>query len=112
MVVVVFRSRMRQDIPEEKLGELGAMAQRMYELASGMPGFISYKDFVAEDGENVSVVEFESPETLAAWRDHPEHKLVQARGRTDYFAEYHIQVCSPVRDYSFRWSEDGDRSNP
>ena len=109
MVVVVFRSRMRQDIPEEKLGELGAMAQRMYDLASAMPGFISYKDFVAEDGENVSVVEFESPETLAAWRDHPEHKLVQARGRTDYFAEYHIQVCSPVRDYSFRWSEDRDQ---
>jgi heme-degrading monooxygenase HmoA len=109
MVVVVFRSRMRQDIPEKKMAELSAMAQRMYELASGMPGFISYKDFVAEDGENVSVVEFESPETLAAWRDHPEHKLVQARGRTDYFAEYHIQVCSPVRDYSFRWSEDRDR---
>jgi heme-degrading monooxygenase HmoA len=101
---------MRQDISERKLGELGAMAQRMYELASGMPGFISYKDFVAEDGENVSVVEFESPETLAAWRDHPEHKLVQARGRADYFAEYRIQVCSPIRDYAFRWSEDRGHS--
>ena len=110
MVVVVFRSRMRQDISERKLGELGAMAQRMYELASGMPGFISYKDFVAEDGENVSVVEFESPETLAAWRDHPEHKLVQARGRADYFAEYRIQVCRPIRDYAFRWSEDRGHS--
>jgi heme-degrading monooxygenase HmoA len=109
MVVVVFRSRMRQDIPEAALSELGAIAQRMYELASGMPGFISYKDFVAEDGENVSVVEFESPETLAAWRDHPEHKLVQARGRTDFFAEYHIQVCAPIRDYSFRWSKESGR---
>jgi heme-degrading monooxygenase HmoA len=109
MVVVVFRSRMRQDIPEGQLGELGVMAQRMYELASGMPGFISYKDFVAEDGENVSVVEFESPETLAAWRDHPEHKVVQERGRADFFAEYHIQVCTPIRGYSFRWSETSDR---
>jgi heme-degrading monooxygenase HmoA len=106
MVVIVFRSRMRQDIPEAKLGELGAIAQRMYELASGMPGFVSYKDFVAEDGENVSIVEFESPETLAAWRDHPEHKLAQARGRTDFFAEYRIQVCTPIRDYAFRWKED------
>ena len=110
MVVIVFRSRMRSDVTETRLAELVTMAQRMYELASGMPGFVSYKDFVAEDGENVSVVEFESPETLAAWRDHPEHKLVQARGRTDYFAEYHIQVCSPIRDYAFRWSEDRGHS--
>jgi heme-degrading monooxygenase HmoA len=106
MVVIVFRTRMRQDIPEAKLGELGAMAQRMSELASGMPGFISYKDFVAEDGENVSIVEFESAETLSAWRDHPEHRAVQTRGRTDFFAEYRIQVCTPIRDYSFRWDED------
>ena len=112
MVVVVFRSRMREGIPEARLTELGAMAQRMFELASGMPGFISYKDFVAEDGENVSVVEFESPETLAAWRDHPEHKAVQARGRADFFAEYHIQVCAPIRDYAFRWSETSDRHRP
>lgn len=109
MVVIVFRSRMRQDIPEAKMGELGAMAQRMSELATGMPGFVSYKDFVAEDGENVSIVEFESPETLAAWRDHPEHKAVQERGRADFFAEYRIQVCAPIRDYSFRWKEHGDR---
>lgn len=109
MVVIVFRSRMRQDIPEAKMGKLGAMAHRMAALATGMPGFVSYKDFVAEDGENVSIVEFESPETLAAWRDHPEHKAVQERGRADFFAEYRIQVCAPIRDYSFRWNEQGDR---
>lgn len=109
MVVVVFRSRMRQDLPEATLSELGAIAQRMHELASGMPGFISYKDFVAEDGENVSVVEFESPETLAAWRDHPEHKTAQERGRADFFAEYRIQVCGPIRDYAFRRSDERGR---
>lgn len=110
MVVIVFRSRMRQDLPEAPLGELGAMAQRMYELASAMPGFVSYKDFVAEDGENVSIVEFESPEALAAWRNHPEHVLAQARGRAEFFAEYHIQVCAPVRDYSFHWKDGGPPS--
>jgi hypothetical protein len=35
------------------LEKLGA---RMYELATRMPGFISYKDFVAADGESVSLV--------------------------------------------------------
>ena len=97
MVVIVFRSRVRGGVDEE-LGRVGA---RMYELASSMPGFLSYKDFAAEDGENVTIVEFESLETLAAWREHPEHKVVQGRGRTEFFSEYHIQVCTPVRDYRF-----------
>jgi heme-degrading monooxygenase HmoA len=98
MVVIVFRSRIREGVDRE-LTEVGG---RMYELASSMPGYISYKDFVAEDGENVSIIEFESLETLAAWREHPEHKAAQQRGREAFFSEYHIQVCSPVRDYSFR----------
>jgi hypothetical protein len=34
-----------------------------------MPGYI---DYAAEDGESVSVIEFESLETLQAWREHPE----------------------------------------
>ena len=46
-------------------------------------------------------MEFEPPEALATWRDHPEHVLAQARGRAELFAEYPIQVCAPVRDYTF-----------
>lgn len=97
MVVVVFRSRIREGVE----AEMERVGQRMYELASAMPGFVSYKDYMAADGENVAVVEFESLETLAAWRDHPEHRQVQQRGRDEFFTEYHIQVCTTVRDYSF-----------
>jgi heme-degrading monooxygenase HmoA len=102
MVVIVFRSRLRTGIDPSPLEPLGI---RLYELASGMPGFISYKDFAAADGEGVSIVEFESPETLQAWRDHPEHVEAQRLGREHYFAEYQIQVCTPVRSYGSR----GDR---
>lgn len=98
MVVIVFRTRLRPNVDQQALAQLGA---RMYELAAAMPGFLSYKDFTAEDGENVSIAEFESPETLAAWREHPEHKVAQQRGRTEFFIEYHIQVCALERDYRF-----------
>ncbi len=98
MIVVVFRTRMRNDAD---LAEAESMGLRLYELASAMPGFVSYKEFAAEDGECVAVVEFESLETLAAWRDHPEHRKAQERGRDAYFASYHIQICSIVREYSF-----------
>ena len=99
MVIIVFRARLRPDVDQQALVHLG---QRMYALASSMPGYISYKDFAAEDGENVSLVEFDSQETLAAWREHPEHKAAQQRGREEFFSEYHIQVCTPVRESRFR----------
>jgi heme-degrading monooxygenase HmoA len=99
MVVVVFRSKLRPGVE----AEITKTGQRMYELASAMPGFRSYKDFVAEDGENVSIVEFESLETLTAWRDQPEHKVVQQQGRERFFSEYRIQVCTPVRVSEFVW---------
>ena len=98
MVVVVFRSRLR----EGSEAELGKVGMRMYELASAMPGFRSYKDFVAEDGENVSIIEFDSMENVDAWRDHPEHKEAQRRGRGEFFSEYQIQVCTPVRERTFK----------
>jgi heme-degrading monooxygenase HmoA len=97
VVVIVFRSRLRPGVENE----IAKAGQRMYELASAMPGFLSYKDFVAEDGENVAIVEFESLETLAAWRDHVEHKVVQQQGREKFFTEYRIQVCTPVRVSEF-----------
>lgn len=98
MVVVLFRSRLRDDAGEE----YQATAKRMLELASAMPGFVSFKSFRAEDGERISVIEFESEEHVRAWREHPEHREAQRRGRERFYAEYRIQVCEPIRDYGFR----------
>jgi heme-degrading monooxygenase HmoA len=99
MVVIVFRSRMKPGFDEAEIGALGA---RMYGLATAMPGFISYQDYAGSDGSNVTIVEFESHETLKAWRDQPEHQAAQKAGRERFFSEYRITVCDAVRDYSFR----------
>ncbi|MBI3897264.1 MAG: antibiotic biosynthesis monooxygenase [Gammaproteobacteria bacterium] len=98
MVVIVFRTRVRADAD---VPEMEALGVRMYELAASMPGFVSFKDFAAPDGEYVSLVEFQSVETLAAWRDHPAHKEAQRLGREKFFSEYHIQVCTTAREYRF-----------
>jgi heme-degrading monooxygenase HmoA len=81
------------------------MAAKMRELAEKMPGFISFKTFKAEDGERVSIIEFASEETLRAWREHPEHRRAQALGRTEFYAEYRIQVCRTERRYGFTRSD-------
>jgi len=98
MALTVFRSRLKTG-EEAELEPVGA---RMYELATSMPGFVSYREYQSADGESVAIVEFESKETLAAWRNHPEHLAAQEKGRSRWFAEYRIQVCEAVRDYSFK----------
>lgn len=97
MVITIFRSRLRP----ENIGEYEQWAERIHSIAVTMPGFISIKTFTADDGERVSIVEFESEETMLAWRNQPDHKQAQELGRKLFYSEYRIQVCQPVRDYSF-----------
>ena len=37
---------------------------------------------------------------ITAWRDHAEHGLAQARGKSEIFADFRIRVASVMRDYS------------
>jgi heme-degrading monooxygenase HmoA len=97
MVVTIFRSRLRPEHQEE----YAQWAARIDHLSVNAPGFISIKTFTAADGERVSIVEFESVEAVRSWREHPEHRAAQELGRAKFYAEYRIQVCTPLRDYSF-----------
>lgn len=97
-MVVVFRNRLRQGVDEA----YGERAEQIYELASKMPGLVSSKDFVADDGERLSIIEFRSAEELEAWRVHSEHQAVQAQGRASFYTEYSLQVCELVRESRFK----------
>jgi heme-degrading monooxygenase HmoA len=96
-VMVVFRSRLNDGVQEAFQQE----AARMETLATAMPGFLGYKVFTADDGERVSIIEFESLESERAWRDHPEHRDAQQRGRAEYYAGYRLQVCAVQQERSF-----------
>ena len=51
--------------------------------------------------KRVSIVEFASQETHQAWREHPGHRVAQELGRSKFYFEYRVQVCSLERDYSY-----------
>jgi heme-degrading monooxygenase HmoA len=104
MVLTVFRSRLR----DENADEFRALAARMMALAESMPGFVSYEVYLGEDGERCSVIEFESPEHLQAWRNHPEHVEAQRIGRERYYAEYTSFVGEPLRLSRFASEDGGD----
>jgi len=97
MIITVFRSRLRP----EAVDEYTPMLRRMTELAARMPGFVSHKTFVAEDGERVTLVEFESDTATKAWGSHPEHIEAQRAGRRTFYSEYSIAVCEVLRQRDF-----------
>ena len=93
MIVTVFRSRLRP----EHVEEFSQLADALGAEANGMPGFISRKVFFAEDGERVTIIEFESEETHRAWAEHPAHRAAQKLGRERFYSEYSLQICQLLR---------------
>ena len=63
------------------------------------------QSFAAPDGERVSVIVFASKAAHDAWRDDERHRAAQQRGRVDWYAEYHIQVCELLTEW--RWEQPG-----
>ena len=103
MIVAVFRSRLNTEAQEE----YKICAARMSVLAANIPGYISHKGFVADDGERVTIVEFESEGALRTWAAHPEHLEAKKKGRGFFFTEYRVQVCEVMRDSADRGGRNG-----
>ena len=101
MMVTVFRSRVKPGVRDEYV----ALVDRMEKIARTMPGYISHKGFFADDGERVTIVEFENEERLRAWRTNPEHLAAQKLARQKYYTEYHVQVCTLARESKFKAQE-------
>ena len=101
MIVTVLRTRLKPDIQDD----YGPVATRMSELARTMPGYISHKGFVAEDGERVTIVEFESEAGLEEWRVHPEHMDAKRTGYREFYTHFEFQICNVIRKKSWAAKE-------
>jgi len=98
-VVVIFKTHLRDGADEEAYR---LTSQRMHELVEQIPGFISIKGYTAEDGEAIDLVRFETEDALRVWKEQPEHREAQRRGREEFYDHYRVQACKVVRDYEFR----------
>lgn len=97
MVVVLFRSR----LTEEAGADYAAMAVELRDRAARMPGFVDFKSFSAEDGERVSVIHWQSAESMRAWTDDMRHAIAQRLGREKWYTEFSVEVAEVTRSYRF-----------
>ena len=100
-VISIFRFRMRNLSAAER-DEYNTTAERMLKIVNAMPGFISFREYKNHDGELLGITEWASAEALAEWRENPEHRKAQERGRQAFYAEFEITVCTPLHEYSFK----------
>lgn len=102
MIITVFRSRLRDDGREAYF----ALAPKMAELACSMPGYLSHKVFVAEDGERVTIVEFTDIASQQAWSSHIEHMAAKQLGKTAFYQSYSLQICEVKQESHFSTSHE------
>lgn len=97
MILTVFRSRLNPEAEEDYFKQAASISA----LAKTQPGYRSHKVFVAEDGERLTLVEFEDKAAQQNWAQHTEHRAAQEQGRASYYQEYSLQICEVVRESRF-----------
>jgi heme-degrading monooxygenase HmoA len=98
MEVVLFRIRLKDGIDTQ---EYQRVFEQMLASVSQSPGFLGIEGYTGEDGTETAVARFDSAESLAAWRNKPDHLVVQQRGRDEFFASYDITVATVSRHYQW-----------
>ncbi len=101
MTAVVFRSRLRPHADED----CAERPLEMFGYASKMPGFRSMKGYTANDGESLTLVEFDTTEQLEAWPKHAAYLHAQHEARDRFYSPYRLQVCERVQTSEFGSAE-------
>lgn len=97
-VITVFRSNLRDDVPDE----YHTLAAELLERARQIEGFVEQKVFVADDGERLTLVTFDSEAAHDQWRTDAVHRAAQQRGREEFYDAYDITVTQATRRHAWR----------
>ena len=103
MLAVVFEVEMNPGRVQDYFELAGSLKPEL----EAIDGFISVERFqsLSNEGKYVSVSFWRDEQAVKAWREHAEHRLAQARGKKEIFADFRIRVAEVVRDYTLADSE-------
>ena len=97
MIAVIFEVRPKPEHKQEYLD----IAAGLRPILETIDGFISIERFesLTEKGKLLSLSFFRDEEAVAAWRNIPQHRETQAKGRARIFDNYRLRIAGVVRDY-------------
>lgn len=97
MIAVIFEAW----VPGEAQAEYLDLAAELRSLLADLDGFLSIERFqsLTTPGKVLSLSFWRDEAAVAAWRNLPEHRRVQAAGRNHVFADYRLRIAAVTRDY-------------
>jgi heme-degrading monooxygenase HmoA len=97
MIAVIFEVWPK---PEHKQDYLD-LAAELRPILETIDGFISIERFesLTEKGKILSLSFFRDEAAVAAWRNVPEHRNTQGKGRAMIFQNYRLRIAGVIRDY-------------
>jgi heme-degrading monooxygenase HmoA len=100
MIAVIFEVWPKPEHKQEYLD----LAAELRPILETIDGFISIERFesLTEKGKILSLSFFRDEKAVAAWRNVPQHRKTQAKGRATVFDNYRIRIAGVVRDYGMR----------
>jgi heme-degrading monooxygenase HmoA len=103
MIAVIFEVRPK---PEHKQQYLD-LAAELRPILETIDGFISIERFesLTEKGKILSLSFFRDEDAVAAWRNVPQHRKTQSKGRATIFEDYRLRIAGVIRDYGMNERE-------
>ena len=97
MIAVIFEVWPKPEHKQEYLD----LAAELKPILETIDGFISIERFesLTEKGKILSLSVFRDEEAVAAWRNIPQHRKTQAKGRVVIFENYRLRIAGVIRDY-------------
>jgi heme-degrading monooxygenase HmoA len=83
-------------------GAYAQAAERMFALASTQPGFLGAESVRDADGFGITLSYWADEASIAAWRDHAEHRITRDYGRVHWYDHFEVRIAKVERAYSRR----------
>jgi len=97
MIAVIFEVWTKPEHKQEYLD----LAAELRPILETTDGFISIERFesLTEKGKILSLSFFRDEAAVAAWRNVPQHRKSQSKGRAKIFENYRLRIAGVIRDY-------------
>ncbi|MCK8515787.1 antibiotic biosynthesis monooxygenase [Methylonatrum kenyense] len=109
MIAVIFEVEPKPGCRESYLN----LAESLKPLLEEIDGFISVERFesLVQPGKILSLSVWRDEQAVQQWRALAEHRVAQARGRRELFANYRLRVAGVIRDYGMSEREQAPADN-
>src|ERR1700694_3551285 len=100
MIAVIFEVWPKPEHKKEYLD----LAAELKPILETIDGFISVERFesLTEKGKILSLSFFRDESAVAAWRNMPQHRKPQGKGRATIFENYRLRIAGVIRAYGLR----------